>query len=46
MEALIDSLSSRHLLLVLDNCEHLLDEVAALSAALLLVAGCDLSNVI
>jgi non-specific serine/threonine protein kinase len=35
LEALIDSLSSRHLLLVLDNCEHLLDEVAALSAALL-----------
>ncbi|MDT5354920.1 MAG: hypothetical protein QOJ56_3452 [Mycobacterium sp.] len=35
LEALIDSLTSRHLLLVLDNCEHLLDEVAALSAALL-----------
>ncbi|HXL61691.1 MAG TPA: LuxR C-terminal-related transcriptional regulator [Mycobacterium sp.] len=35
LEALIDSLSSRHLLLVLDNCEHLLDEVAALSVALL-----------
>jgi predicted ATPase/DNA-binding CsgD family transcriptional regulator len=35
LEALIDSLSSRHLLLVLDNCEHLIDEVAALSAALL-----------
>jgi len=35
LEALIDSLSSRQLLLVLDNCEHLLDEVAALSAALL-----------
>jgi non-specific serine/threonine protein kinase len=35
LKALIDSLSSRHLLLVLDNCEHLLDEVAALSAALL-----------
>jgi len=34
-DALIDSLSSRHLLLVLDNCEHLLDEVAALSTALL-----------
>jgi predicted ATPase/DNA-binding CsgD family transcriptional regulator len=33
--ALIDFLRSRHLLLVLDNCEHLLDEVAALSAALL-----------
>src|SRR5271163_1514012 len=32
---LIDSLSSRQLLLVFDNCEHLLDEVAALSAALL-----------
>jgi predicted ATPase/DNA-binding CsgD family transcriptional regulator len=32
---LIDSLSGRQLLLVLDNCEHLLDEVAALSAALL-----------
>ena len=35
MEALIDSLSSRQVLLVLDNCEHLLDEVATLSAALL-----------
>jgi predicted ATPase/DNA-binding CsgD family transcriptional regulator len=35
LEALIDFLSSRHLLLVLDNCEHLLDGVAALSAALL-----------
>jgi predicted ATPase/DNA-binding CsgD family transcriptional regulator len=35
LAALIDSLTSRHLLLVLDNCEHLLDEVAALSAALL-----------
>jgi predicted ATPase/DNA-binding CsgD family transcriptional regulator len=35
LEALIDALSSRQLLLVLDNCEHLLDEVAALSAALL-----------
>ena len=35
LKALIDSLSSRHLLLVLDNCEHLLDEVAVLSAALL-----------
>jgi len=35
LEALIESLSGRHLLLVLDNCEHLLDEVAALSAALL-----------
>src|ERR1700730_10021357 len=35
LELLIDFLSSRHLLLVLDNCEHLLDEVAALSAALL-----------
>jgi predicted ATPase/DNA-binding CsgD family transcriptional regulator len=35
LEALIDSLSGRHLLLVLDNCEHLLDEVAALSTALL-----------
>ena len=34
-EALIDFLSNRHLLLVLDNCEHLLDEVAGLSAALL-----------
>ena len=33
--ALIDSLSSRQVLLVLDNCEHLLDQVAALSAALL-----------
>ncbi|HZC89949.1 MAG TPA: LuxR C-terminal-related transcriptional regulator [Mycobacterium sp.] len=35
LRVLIDSLSSRQLLLVLDNCEHLLDEVAALSAALL-----------
>jgi predicted ATPase/DNA-binding CsgD family transcriptional regulator len=32
---LIDSLRSRQLLLVLDNCEHLLDEVAALLTALL-----------
>jgi predicted ATPase/DNA-binding CsgD family transcriptional regulator len=32
---LTHSLSSRQLLLVLDNCEHLLDEVAALSTALL-----------
>ena len=30
LRVLIDSLSSRQLLLVLDNCEHLLDEVAAL----------------
>jgi predicted ATPase/DNA-binding CsgD family transcriptional regulator len=35
LDALIDFLRRRHLLLVLDNCEHLLDEVAALSAALL-----------
>jgi AAA domain len=35
LEALTDSLRSRHLLLVLDNCEHLIDDVAALSAALL-----------
>jgi predicted ATPase/DNA-binding CsgD family transcriptional regulator len=35
LTALIDFVSSRHLLLVLDNCEHMLDEVAALSAALL-----------
>jgi non-specific serine/threonine protein kinase len=35
LEALVDLVSSRHLLLVLDNCEHLIDEVAALSAALL-----------
>jgi predicted ATPase/DNA-binding CsgD family transcriptional regulator len=35
LRVLIDSLSSRQLLLVLDNCEHLLDEVATLSAALL-----------
>jgi predicted ATPase/DNA-binding CsgD family transcriptional regulator len=35
LQVLIDSLSSRHLLLVLDNCEHLLDEVAGLSTALL-----------
>jgi non-specific serine/threonine protein kinase len=35
LQVLIDSLSGRQLLLVLDNCEHLLDEVAALSAALL-----------
>src|SRR5271156_6278852 len=32
---LIDSVRGRRLLLVLDNCEHLLDEVAALSTALL-----------
>ena len=35
LEALIDALSGRRLLLVLDNCEHLLDEAAALAAALL-----------
>jgi non-specific serine/threonine protein kinase len=35
LDALIDFLRSRHLLLVLDNCEHLVDEVATLSAALL-----------
>jgi predicted ATPase/DNA-binding CsgD family transcriptional regulator len=35
LDALIDFLRSRHLLLVLDNCEHLVDEVAALSSALL-----------
>jgi predicted ATPase/DNA-binding CsgD family transcriptional regulator len=35
LQVLIDSLSGRQLLLVLDNCEHLLDEVAALSTALL-----------
>jgi non-specific serine/threonine protein kinase len=33
--ALIDALRSRQLLLVLDNCEHLLDDIAALSARLL-----------
>src|SRR5262249_57132783 len=35
LEGLIDSLGRRHLLLVLDSCEHLLDAAAALSAALL-----------
>lgn len=35
LAALIDFLASRHLLLVLDNCEHMLDEVAALSTTLL-----------
>jgi predicted ATPase/DNA-binding CsgD family transcriptional regulator len=35
LQVLIDSLRNRQLLLVLDNCEHLLDEVAGLSAALL-----------
>ena len=35
LDELIDSLTGRHLLLVLDNCEHLLDEVAALATALL-----------
>ena len=35
LEALTDSLMSRHLLLVLDSCEHLLDAVVALSAGLL-----------
>jgi predicted ATPase/DNA-binding CsgD family transcriptional regulator len=35
LRGLIDSLRTRHLLLVLDNCEHLLDEVAALVAVLL-----------
>jgi non-specific serine/threonine protein kinase len=35
LEALIEAVRSRQLLLVLDNCEHLLDEVAALATALL-----------
>jgi predicted ATPase len=35
LEELVDSLTDRHLLLVLDSCEHLLDEVAALATVLL-----------
>jgi predicted ATPase/DNA-binding CsgD family transcriptional regulator len=35
LETLLDALRTRHLLLVLDNCEHLLDACAALCAAVL-----------
>jgi predicted ATPase/class 3 adenylate cyclase/DNA-binding CsgD family transcriptional regulator len=38
MDALADVLATRQVLLVLDNCEHLVDAVAALSAALLSAA--------
>jgi predicted ATPase/DNA-binding NarL/FixJ family response regulator len=38
LEALADRLSRQQLLLVLDNCEHVLDEVAQLCAALLVSA--------
>jgi predicted ATPase len=38
-EAIVDSLRSRRLLLVLDNCEHVLDEVADLVEEIL--ARCD-----
>ena len=34
-ETLIDYLQARHVLLVLDNCEHLIDAAAALAEALL-----------
>ena len=35
LETLVDRLRSKHLLLVLDNCEHLLDACATLARALL-----------
>ena len=35
METLVDRLRSKRLLLVLDNCEHLLDACATLASALL-----------
>jgi predicted ATPase/serine/threonine protein kinase len=35
LETLVDRLRSKHLLLVLDNCEHLLDACATLASALL-----------
>ncbi|MGW4892992.1 AfsR/SARP family transcriptional regulator [Kitasatospora sp. NPDC004240] len=35
VERLLDALENRHLVLVLDNCEHLLDAVAHLAARLL-----------
>jgi len=35
LETLVDRLRSKHLLLVLDNCEHLLDACATLAGALL-----------
>ncbi|HEX7994391.1 MAG TPA: adenylate/guanylate cyclase domain-containing protein, partial [Streptosporangiaceae bacterium] len=38
MDALADVLAARQVLLVLDNCEHLVDAVAALSGALLSAA--------
>ena len=38
LDALVDRLSRQQLLLVLDNCEHVLDEVAQLCAALLVSA--------
>ncbi|MFD4181724.1 ATP-binding protein [Rhodococcus sp. NPDC058514] len=34
-DVLVEHLAARHLLLVLDNCEHLVDDVAALAEALL-----------
>ncbi len=34
-ESIVEYLRSRHLLLVLDNCEHLLDDIARLTAAIL-----------
>lgn len=35
LDELVDALHTQHLLLVLDNCEHLLDEVGRLAQALL-----------
>jgi predicted ATPase len=37
-QSLVEALRRRHLLLVLDNCEHLVNEVAVLASSLL--AGC------
>jgi predicted ATPase/DNA-binding winged helix-turn-helix (wHTH) protein len=39
MQRLLECLASRRMLLVLDNCEHLIDGVAALADALLADAG-------
>lgn len=43
-ESLIDALKPRRFLLVLDNCEHLLDACASLSAKILL--GCPQSQIL
>lgn len=38
LELIIEHIASRHLLLVLDNCEHLVDAIAALTESLLRAA--------